>query len=503
MAWGRRFGKKKEKVELSTYKSANLSDALKKMTTDMNQKSLSLTGHKSTFVLGKEKAYCLINDWITTTCVPLDCLLWGGIPRKRITEIFGHNSEGKSSLLERLFLGNQLAGGYNALILSEGSIDPERMQRQGVDLNSMLLSEIGSFEEGVYLIGEIFNKIERDEFLKGIPVLIGWDTISNSEEESKRKTGNPYAEGMASKARNIRAALRHITPQLGRLNVTMVFISQTHATLGDMFGPGFSTDGGGGIKFNASLRLWIKRTAIIKPESKDEVLPYDKIGIWSSCRIEKSKCGPPPFRSVEFPIRSFSGIDNDLAMYEYVKDFPAYDRFNKPIFFKNEQAPLIKDHHRRKLFGMPGNEDLTFSKEDVPSGEFFKIPGVRQYLADQCRRTLPPFVYERFKRPILEPDKVRLWDLEMSKFLETQSAPPIVNKPLDDSLIPTNNDDNEEEETEDNYDESISSSNDVSNDSSNSSISPEKIRHSDLAEGEIPNNLDDAGLKAFLDSKDE
>jgi RecA/RadA recombinase len=375
--------------------TANLTDALKQMSVGMNSISKSMKGCDSTFVLGTDVSYAQIKSWVSTTCVPLDAILWGGFPRKRVIELFGHPSEGKSTLLESCFLGNQLAGGYNVLILSEGSIDQDRMKRQGIDLDRMVLSEIDSFEEGVHLIVKVFENIRTNEFLHNVPVVIGWDSLSNSQEEDVRKTGNPYAGGMSSKARNIRRAMRLITPQLGRLNATLIFLSQTHQTIGQMYGPGFAVDGGGGVKFNASLRIWVKKMqTIVHPD------PFE-IGIMSNCKIEKSKCGPPPFREVTVVFNSFRGLDNDGTMYNTLSLTPAKDPQGQPIMYKNEPANVIHTSGSwKKLFGMPGEPEITFYERDFRS--LMEKPGVRQYMSDACLGALPDFVKARYIRPIYD-----------------------------------------------------------------------------------------------------
>lgn len=367
--------------------------------------------------------YSEIRDWITTTCTPLDVLLWGGIPRGRIIDIHGDPSMGKSTLLEAAFIGNQRVGGENVCLVSEGCLDVDRMVRCGLDLNNYLPVEMDSLEEGTKYILEVLNY--RNElppaYVNEHPLVIGWDTLSNSQERALvENPDDMYSQGMASKARNVRSMFRTITPLASRLNVTILFLFQRHARIGKGM-QGKDTDCGGGPKYNASLRMHAKWSGekLFKPS-----MEHKEIGIFSEFLVVKSKVGPPPFKSVTIPIRAWDGIDNDLAMFHFLRDSWATD--NCPVCggkvaIKDQNGKLVWESNDylscaqcngtgyvfhlidgspsnvciegataqgnatqwRYINGWPTEEKITFK-----DGELKKTlddrPGLRTWMAEQC-----------------------------------------------------------------------------------------------------------------------
>lgn len=369
-----------------------------------------------------------LTSWCSTTCVPLDVTLWGGVPRGRIVDIHGDPSNGKSSLMEAVLLGNQRANGVNMLVMSEACIDTRRMERSGLSMDNVLPVHPMSFEEGVFAIEDALQ--ERMELQRAHPdwcalhpLVIAWDTPSNAQERHiMEDPTEQFAAGMASKARNVRSALRSITPLAARTNTLILLLFQTHVKIGTQYYGAKDTDCGGGPKFSASLRIWARyRDKLFTPTMDDT-----KIGIISEYTIVKSKAGCPPYRSVELPIRSYDGLDNDLAMFNFLrnawltdpctvcggkvpdpdghlvwaseawKTCEACNRTGKMFHLVdtgNGAAPTYiavegksssgNATQWRYIYGWPNEEKITFKDSDIREA-FDSRPGLRTWLAQKC-----------------------------------------------------------------------------------------------------------------------
>lgn len=364
--------------------------------------------------------YSDIRDWISTGCTPFDVQLWGGWPRGRVINIEGDPSQGKSTLMEAAMAQNHRVGGANVLLMSESCIDSQRMQREGVDMSTLLPLEIDTFEQGVFYIYDVLTERRKLDpaWCEKHPLLLAWDTPSNAQEQ--HIFDNPEAafdKGMASKARNVRSALRTIVPLAGRLNVTIMLLLQQHQKIGPYGGK--EVDCGGGPKFNASLRVHARQVdKIYAPGMNDR-----EIGIVSLFDIRKSKAGCPPFRNVEAVIRSWDGIDNDASMFRFLLDSWAVD----PCPVCGGKKPTVKNGQRvwesqawktceqcngtgsvyhlidgetktvcvegktslgnntqwRYIFGWPEEEKITTTDSNLRQ-TLNERPGLRTWMAEQC-----------------------------------------------------------------------------------------------------------------------
>jgi len=280
----------------------------------INKKSVEEYGYEAA-----GEYYSDITSWVSTGCTPLDVQTWGGFPRGRVSSIEGDPSQGKSTLMESTFAENSKVGGINILLMSESCLDYQRMQRQGILMDSLLPLTIDTFEQGVfYMYDTLMTRATYDPaWCEEHPLIIAWDTPSNAQEQHIFDDPEAtFAAGMASKARSMRGALRTIVPLAGRLKVTLLLLFQQHQKIGPYGGK--ETDCGGGPKFNASLRITAtsyKSNNLFSPTISDR-----EIGILSKFYLAKSKAGCPPFREAYSIIRSWDGIDNDSSMFLFLRD---------------------------------------------------------------------------------------------------------------------------------------------------------------------------------------
>jgi len=304
---------------------------------------------------------------ISTGCTPLDCILGGGIPRGRITEILGPPHEGKSTLLEHIIKSNQDANGICMLLLSEACMDKARMKRIGVDLEKLFLCEVGSLEDGFDIIFHCLKKIEEkfDEY-KDAPVLVGWDTISAAPNRHELE-GDNYGGGLGYTPRIIRAGLRKIEMQVARTRTALVFVGQTIADIGSYY-PMEDSPGGGGIKFNSSVRMYVKKKEILYLPDKTSY------GLLSKVFTRKNKTAPPR-REALVPIFDYDGINNDLAMYYYLKEshFEAKGRYWHVLGPEGKRTQFSWNDFYKAMEETPGLRD--FLKSECLRVYQEKLPG--------------------------------------------------------------------------------------------------------------------------------
>lgn len=273
---------------------------------------------------------------IPTGALSLDYALGvGGIPRGRVTEIYGPESSGKTTLCLHVIAEAQKTGGLAAFIDAEHALDVNYAKKLGVDTANLLLSQPDYGEQAL----EITDTLVRSNALDVIVIDSVAALVPRSEIEGEMGDAT-----MAVQARLMSQALRKLTGAISKSKTAVVFINQLRSKIGIMFGNPETTTGGNALKFYASLRLDIRRIAAIKDGN-------DVIGNRTKVKIVKSKIAPP-FKEVEFDILYNEGISKtgdllDLAVnFGIVKKSGAWFTFDEDRFQGREQF-------RQKLIEMP------------------------------------------------------------------------------------------------------------------------------------------------------
>ncbi len=261
-------------------------------------------------------------DAISTGSIMVDYALGvNGIPRGRVTEIYGPEASGKTTLALQIIAQAQKAGGYAAFIDAEHAFDPKYARNLGINTDELLVSQPDSGEQAL----EITETLIRSGALDVIVV----DSVAalTPRAELEGEMGDSH---MGLHARLMSQALRKITGVISKTRTSVVFINQVREKIGVMFGNPETTTGGRALKFYSSVRIDIRRIGAIK--KGDEVL-----GNRTKVKIAKNKVAPP-FKVVEFNILYGKGISKiseilDLAVeYDIIEKRGSWYRYDgEPI----------------------------------------------------------------------------------------------------------------------------------------------------------------------------
>ena len=277
---------------------------------------------------------------ISTGALSLDLALGGkGLPRGRVTELFGPESSGKTTLALHVAAAAQKAGGVAAVIDAEHAMNPPWARKCGINLQQLLVSQPDSGEEALEIVEMLVRSAAVDVIIiDSVAALI-------PRAEIEGAMGDAH---VAIQARLMSQALRKLTAAIAKADTVVIFINQIRMKIGVMFGNPETTPGGRALKFYSSVRLDIRRISSIK---EGDVVIGNRVRV----KVVKNKVAAP-FRQSEFDIMFDSGISEEGDLLDMAI---ADDIVNKTgAWFSYKDTRLGQGRENAKQF-LCDNSDLT------------------------------------------------------------------------------------------------------------------------------------------------
>ncbi|MFH1708125.1 MAG: recombinase RecA [Planctomycetota bacterium] len=296
---------------------------------------------------------------ISTGSLSLDHAIGvGGLPKGRVTEIFGAESSGKTTLSLHVIANAQRAGGVAAFIDAEHAIDPAYARKLGVNIDSLYVSQPDSGEQALDIVELLVRSNAMDV------VVIDSVAALVPRAELEGEMGDSH---MGLQARLMSQALRKLSGAINKSKTCVIFINQVREKIGVMFGSPLTTSGGRALKFYASVRLQIARTGPIKEGT-------EVIGNKTHVKVVKNKVAPP-FREADFDIYYNKGISRVADVVLLAETYKVIERSGS--WYAYEGCKLGQGYNRAiEFLEQKENADVLDKIETKVKAALAAAPGL-------------------------------------------------------------------------------------------------------------------------------
>jgi recombination protein RecA len=299
---------------------SDLSDELGGVIAETINKQFKAQNIKTAYFLeGDSDAPTIVKEWVGTGSTMLDLAIsnrkYGGFPVGRVSEITGLEQSGKSLLAAHALLNTQKKGGLAVYIDTENAIATEYLSAIGLNLKDMLYIPLETVEDIFETVDVIIEKVRSSDKNRLVTIVV--DSIAGASTKTEMAADFDKDGYATAKALIISKAMRKITNLIGRERICLIITNQLRQKLNaPAFSDPWTTPGGKGIPFHASVRLRLSSIGAIKAkkEGRDEI-----VGSRVKAKLVKNRCGPP-LRECEYEVYFDSGIDDYSSWLTVMKE---------------------------------------------------------------------------------------------------------------------------------------------------------------------------------------